>query len=368
MYLKHLTLSNFKNYPEADLELSPKINCFVGDNGVGKTNLLDAMYYLSFCKSCFNPQDMQNIRDEEEYFAIHGYYRKNGDQEDVVSCIQKRGLRKQFRLNRKDYDRLADHIGLFPLVMVSPGDTDLIGSGSEERRKYLDGVISQFDRVYLDNLLVYNRVLQQRNSLLKQAEDSAMAATALEAWDLQLVDPAHLIHRKRDEFLREFIPIFQTFFNIISGGRETVGIAYESQLHTAGLAALLKESLRRDLLLRFTTTGIHKDELSFTIRGLPVRKFGSQGQQKSFLVALRLAQFEYTRRLKGFKPLLLFDDIFDKLDEKRVSQIIRLVGEDNFGQVMITDTHPERIKQIFREIQLDHKIFHITASNTISCL
>ncbi len=368
MYLKHLTLSNFKNYTEADLAFSPKINCFVGDNGVGKTNLLDAMYYLSFCKSCFNPQDMQNIRDEEEYFAIHGYYSRNGDQEDVVSCIQKRGQKKQFRLNRKDYDRLADHIGLFPLVMVSPDDTGLISLGSEERRKYLDGVISQFDRVYLDNLLVYNRVLQQRNALLKQEAEPAVIAASLEAWDLQLGSPARVIHRKRDDFLREFIPMFQTYFNIISQGKEVVGITYESQLHQSGLEALLKESLRRDLLLRFTTAGIHKDELVFTIRGLPVKKFGSQGQQKSFLVALRLAQFEYTRKIKGFKPLLLFDDVFDKLDEKRVSQIIRLVGEDNFGQVMITDTHPERIKQIFKEIHLDHRIFHITSGKPITCL
>ncbi|MCX6272273.1 MAG: DNA replication/repair protein RecF [Bacteroidetes bacterium] len=360
MFLQRLTLTNFKNYTSADLSFSEKINCFVGDNGVGKTNLLDAIYYLSFCKSYFNSQDMQNIRHEEEFFAIHGHYLRNGDQPDVVSCLQRRNQKKQFRLNKKEYDRLADHIGLIPLVMVSPSDADLINLGSEERRKYIDGVISQFDKLYLDNLLNYNKALQQRNSLLRQmAETNTYQASVLEMWDHQMVNPGKEIHQRRSSFLERFIPLFQQFFEFISEGKEKVDIVYESQLNNNGPEELLKNSVSRDLALRFTTTGIHKDDLVFAIGGFPVKKFGSQGQQKSFLVALKLAQFEFTRRIKGYKPVLLFDDVFDKLDEKRAGQLIKLVGEDNFGQVFITDTHFERIKQIFNQLSIDHRIFHI---------
>ncbi len=359
MYLQKLSLSNFKNYPSADLEFSEKINCFVGCNGVGKTNLLDAIYYLSFCKSYFNPQDMQNIRHEEDFFAIHGHYQKNGDKTDVVSCIQKRNQRKVVRLNKKEYERLADHIGLFPLVMVSPADADLINLGSDERRKYLDGVISQFDSVYLDNLLNYNKVLQQRNALLKQMAESHFRPESLELWNRQMIDPAQEIFERRAHFLLDFIPMFQQYFEVLSEGKERVDIQYDSRLKEKDLAHLLAESVNRDLALRYTTAGIHKDDLLFSISGYPVKKFGSQGQQKSFLIALKLAQFEFTKNIKGFKPILLFDDVFDKLDEKRVNQLIHLVGEDSFGQVFITDTHADRIYQIFNQVNIDHRIFTI---------
>lgn len=359
MFLKRLTLTNFKNYAEANLELAEKINCFTGDNGEGKTNLLDAIYYLSFCKSYFNPQDNQNIRHDEEFFAIHGHYQRNGNSEDIVSCIQKRNQKKQFRLNKKEYERLADHIGLFPLVMVSPSDADLINLGSEERRKYIDGVISQFDKLYLDHLLNYNKVLQHRNALLKSIAESGVSATSLDIWDRQLIAPGEEINKIRHQFLSDFIPLFQHFFEILSEGKEQVGIEYESQLNQSRFESLLKASINRDMVLKFTTAGIHKDELLFTIGGYPVKKFGSQGQQKSFLLAMKLAQFEFTRKIKGFKPILLFDDVFDKLDERRVGQLIKLVGENNFGQVFITDTHAERIRQIFNRVNLDHKIFII---------
>ncbi|MEI6577638.1 MAG: DNA replication/repair protein RecF [Bacteroidota bacterium] len=361
MYLQKLTVTNFKNYEQAEFSFSEKINCLVGDNGEGKTNMLDAIFYLSFCKSYFNPLDTQNIRHGEDFFAIHGYYQRNGDSSDQVSCIQKRNHKKQFRLNKKDYDRLADHIGLFPLVMVSPSDADLINLGSEERRKYFDGVISQFDKVYLEDLLNYNKAVQHRNALLRFfAESHSFQQSSLDIWNEQMVMLGSKIHKKREIFLESFIPLFQEFFEVISEGKEKVEIHYESQLHDHDFAGILNEALSRDLALKYSTVGVHKDDMLFNLSGYPVKKYGSQGQQKSFLISLKLAQFEFTRRIKDFKPVLLFDDIFDKLDDRRVAQLIRLVGENNFGQVFITDTKYERIKSIFASIEIDHMIYRIS--------
>jgi len=364
MYLQKLSITNFKNYIEAALLFSDKINCFIGDNGAGKTNLLDAIHYLSFCKSYFNPVDTQNIRHHEPFFSIHGTYLKNGDSPDVISCIQKTDQRKIFKINQKEYDRLADHIGLFPLVMVSPYDRDLINEGSDVRRKYLDGVISQFDKTYLDDLINYNKALAQRNALLKHFADSrTFNYPSLEIWDRQLTEYGHRIHEKRDAFLKDFIPVFQHYFEFISEGKETVAIQYESQLFERELDQLLAVSVERDRAARYTTHGTHKDDLEFMISGFPLKKFGSQGQQKSFLIAIKLAQFDYTRDIKGFKPVLLFDDIFDKLDDKRVHQIIRLVSENSFGQVFITDTQRSRIEKLFVEVDIDHRIFEISEGN-----
>jgi DNA replication and repair protein RecF len=360
MFLQKLSITNFKNYEEATLLLSDKINCFIGDNGAGKTNLLDAIHYLSFCKSYFNPVDTQNIRHHEDFFSIHGTYLKNSDNPYVISCIQKTDHRKIFRFNQKEYDRLADHIGLFPLVMVSPYDRDLINEGSDVRRRYLDGVISQFDKLYLDDLINYNKALAQRNALLKQFSDTRSFDPAmLEIWDRQLTEYGHMIHEKRAAFLKDFVPIFQHYFDFISEGKETVAIQYISQLFERNLDELLAVSVEKDRAARFTTYGIHKDDLELMISGYPLKKFGSQGQQKSFVIAVKLAQFDYTRDIKGFKPILLFDDIFDKLDDKRVHQIIRLVSENSFGQVIITDTQRSRIEKLFEEVNIDHKIFEI---------
>lgn len=360
MFLQKLSVTNFKNYEEAVLQFSDKINCFIGDNGAGKTNLLDAIHYLSFCKSYFNPVDTQNIRHQQDFFAIHGTYLKNGDSPDVISCIQKVDQRKIFKLNQKEYERLADHIGLFPLVMVSPYDRDLINEGSELRRRYLDGVISQFDKVYLDDLINYNKALSQRNALLKHfSETRTFHAEALEIWDRQLTGYGHKIHEKRAAFLEDFIPIFRNYFDFISEGKEQVSIRYISQLFSRNLDELLAISIDKDQAARFTTQGIHKDDLELIISGYPLKKFGSQGQQKSFLIAIKLAQFDYTRDIKGFKPVLLFDDIFDKLDDKRVHQVIRLVSENSFGQVFITDTQRSRIEKVFLEVDIDHRIFEI---------
>ncbi len=360
MYLQKLKLTNFKNYETADLGFSEKINCFVGDNGVGKTNLMDAIYYLSFCKSYFNPQDMMNIRHTEDAFAIHGTYLRNENQSDSVSCIQRRNQKKLFRMNKKDYDRLADHIGLFPLVIVSPSDSDLISLGSEERRKYFDGVISQFDKVYLDDLLNYSRALQHRNALLKSiAEHGGQSIESIEVWDQQMLEPGQRIFEKRTLFLKEFYPLFQNYFEFVSEGREAVNIEYESQLRNLEFKELLRSSIRKDLAMRYTTAGIHKDDFMFSISGYSAKRFGSQGQQKSLLIALKLSQFEYTRTTKGYKPILLFDDIFDKLDERRVGQLVKLVGADDFGQVFITDTQPDRIEKIFKQVEIEHRIFNV---------
>jgi DNA replication and repair protein RecF len=366
MFLQKLLLSNFKNYSEAELEFSDKINCFVGNNGAGKTNILDAIYYLSFCKSYFNTLDSQNINHDHDFFAVHGKYQNQENSADNISCIQKRNHKKVFRLNSNVYTRLADHIGIVPLVMISPYDRDLINDGSELRRKYINGVISQFDKVYLNDLLSYNKSLLQRNVLLKQMfEARYYDEIALEIWNDKLIEHGNSIFEKRKKFLDEFNPLFEEYYNFLSGSNENVKITYESQLQNKSFNELLKQSADKDRVTRYTTTGIHKDELVFTINNYPVKKFGSQGQQKSFVIAIKLAQFEFTRRLKSFKPILLFDDIFDKLDDARVKQIIQLVSENNFGQVFITDTQKNRIEKIFKIVDIDHRIFNVQNGSVI---
>jgi len=358
MYLQKLTVHNFKNYIQADFSFSNNINCFIGNNGVGKTNLLDAIHYLSFCKSYFTPVDTQNIRHAQEFFSIHGTYFKNHDAEDLVQCIQGRNQRKRFLLNKKEYERLSDHIGNFPLVMISPYDRDLINVGSEIRRKYMDSVISQFDKIYLDDLINYNKALAQRNSLLKQfAEKHSFDKLSLEIWDEQLIRLGESIHRKRKEFLEQIIPVFGKYFRLMSGGWESVNIDYRTQLDETSYREKLEKSITMDKLAQYTTIGIHKDDLDFQMGGLPIKKYGSQGQQKSFVISLKLAQFDFTRQTKGFNPILLLDDIFDKLDDSRVQQLINLVSEHSFGQVFITDTSEERILRNFDTMDIDHKIF-----------
>lgn len=360
MFLKNLQLYNFKNYSDNAFTFSESINCFIGDNGEGKTNVLDAIYYLSYTKSYFNLIDNQNIKHNENFFAIHGKFCRNINQSDEVSCIQQRNAKKQFRINGKDYDKLADHIGEFPLVMVSPYDRDLINEGSDIRRKYIDSVISQFDRSYLDDLIIYNRALIQRNALLKLFnEKKYYDAESIDIYGEQMEEPAIRIFEKRRDFLSGFISVFRHYFNFISNRKEVVDIIYHSHLSENRLHDVFQNNKERDLVLKYTTGGIHKDDLDFTIGDLPIKKFGSQGQQKSFLIALKLAQFDYTSNIKGYKPILLFDDIFDKLDFHRVSQLVDLVGGHSFGQVFITDTQPERINMIFNETNQDHLIFKV---------
>ncbi len=360
MHLQKIKLVGFKNYETAEAHFSEKINCFVGKNGAGKTNLLDAIYYLSFCKSYFNATDQQNIRHEADFFTVHGYYQRPGMETDQVSCIQKRNHKKVFQWNKKNYERLADHIGKIPLVMISPYDRDLINDGSELRRKFIDGVIAQFNPVYLDALLKYNKALLQRNALLKQfADQRRFDRSLLLLWEEQMIKPAEAINQFRNEFLNEFEALFQRYYTLVSGGNESVSIQYNSDLNEHGLEHLLETKLERDRMSRFTSVGVHKDDLTFLMNSFPVKKFGSQGQQKSFVIAIRLAQYEFTKDKMGYKPILLLDDIFDKLDDQRVQQLIKLVSEDHFGQVFITDTQQQRINQLFNESEIDHRVYRV---------
>lgn len=359
MHLEKLSLLNFKNYTEAEFVFDERVNCFVGDNGEGKTNLLDAIHYLSMCKSYFNPIDSQNILYEAPFFVIQGRFQRAGGVENIY-CGLKRNLKKQFKRNQKDYTRLAEHIGLLPVVMISPSDIGLISSGSEDRRKLLDSIISQYDTVYLENLIQYNQVLTQRNALLKQmSQNRYNDATSLEVWDDQMLTLGNLIYEKRQEFLLRFIPIFKNYYNFITEEKERVNLIYESQLNGKNFAEILGQAREKDRQYQYSTVGIHKDDLAFTIRDFSLKKTGSQGQQKSFLIALKLAQFDFIRMEKKMKPILLLDDIFDKLDLKRVRRIMELVNGEGFGQIFITDAHPERINAIFSEIQQEIRTFII---------
>lgn len=359
MFLKNLHLLNFKNYSSLDLDFIEGINCFTGNNGEGKTNLLDAVYYLSMCKSYFNFVDSQNIKHGEQYFLIKGSLNINDDDEEIY-CGFKLNQGKVFKRKGKEYQRLSDHIGLFPCVMISPTDINLVWQGSDDRRKLIDSIISQFDPTYLEHLINYNKALAQRNAQLKRfAANRYFEKTELEIWDDYIVASGSQIFRSRTIFLKDFVPVFNKYYQYLSGGKETVGIEYETNLREGEFQQILDEALEKDRALQYTSVGIHKDDLAFTINNFPLKKQGSQGQQKSFLIAIKLAQFEYIKNKKGIKPLLLLDDVFDKLDQSRVSRLMTLVSEDTFGQIFVTDTHRERIQNIFQEINVDVRIFTV---------
>jgi DNA replication and repair protein RecF len=359
MYLQKIFLVNFKNYAQAELLLSPKFNCFVGDNGEGKTNLLDAIHYLSFCKSFLNPIDSQNILHDAPFFVIQGEFQKEEKTEHIY-CGMKKNEKKQFKRNQKEYQRLADHIGNFPLVMISPSDSELITEGSEFRRRFIDSVISQFDKNYLESLINYNKALAQRNTLLKQFADSGkFEQSFLELWDAQLIVHGKIIYSTRREFINRFVPYFSEFYHLISGKKEVIDLHYESQLNDLSFDDLLKKSVERDRAVMYTTTGIHKDDLIFSISGNALKKQASQGQQKTFLIAMKLAQFEFLKQVKQIMPLLLLDDIFDKLDESRVGRLMKLIIDKDFGQIFITDTHEERISNILNNLDVCYKTFRI---------
>lgn len=359
MYLKKLNLLNFKNYEQVEMEFSPRINCFAGLNGVGKTNLLDAIYYLSLCKSYFNPIDSQNIRHNGDFFVIEGEYLRNEESEHIF-CGLKRNQKKQFKRNRKEYQRLSEHIGLLPLVMISPADSSLITEGSEERRHFINAVIAQYDHAYLEHLIRYNAALAQRNKLLKETGGNGMPdLETLELWNMQMIPPGEKIHTTRKDFIDELVPVFQHYYEYISGGMENVGIAYQSHLSGGSFSDQLNAAVEKDRILQFTTTGVHKDDLLLKLGDLPIKRSGSQGQQKTFLVALKFAKFDFIRKHNGQKPILLLDDIFDKFDEQRVNQIIKLVASDNFGQIFITDTHPDRMARLLSDLHIDSRLFRI---------
>lgn len=357
MHLRQLTLLHFKNYEEATLSFHLKINCFTGPNGMGKTNLLDAIHYLSFCKSCFNGVDSQSIAFNQSFFLLQGVFEKDGRDEEIFVSV-KRGQKKIVKRNKNEYEKLAEHIGLFPLVMVSPADTALISGGSIERRRFTDSIISQFDKHYLDKLILYNQVLQQRNALLKQfASTHSFDSALLDVLDEQLMQYGVYIHKARINFLEDFIPVFEKYYQLLSGHAEVVGLQYISTLQGNDYKTALKLALNRDCVLAHTSVGIHRDDLNFLLGENEVRKYASQGQQKTYLLALKLGQYEYIKNKTGYKPLLLLDDIYDKLDNKRFEKLVQLVSSDNFGQVFITDTHTERMQALFAKQKDDCKIF-----------
>jgi DNA replication and repair protein RecF len=359
MYIEEISILNFKNLKDVRVAFSPRLNCLIGNNGAGKTNLMDAVYYLSFCKSFFNPVDQWNINHGEHFFMLSGNYRRL-DSPETISCGLQKGQKKQFKRNSKVYKRLMEHIGLLPLVMITPADNSLILGGSDERRKFMDGVISQYNQNYLDDLLKYNRALQQRNNLLKQfASGRYFDRELLLVWDAQLIDPGKRIHAERSSFVKKLVPLFQEYYTFISQGNEKVDLVHQSDLYENDPEALMRESLSRDREAQFTTTGIHKDELLFRIDEYPIKKLGSQGQKKTFLVALKLAQYEFIREISGLKPILLLDDIFDKLDRHRVEQIVKVVSDESFGQIFITDTNREHLDAIIRKMDAAFRIFQV---------
>ena len=340
-----------------ELSFSPKLNCFFGSNGMGKTNLLDAIYFLSFCKSAGNPIDSQNIRHGADFFVIQGFYEAADGSVEEIYCGMKRRQKKQFKRNKKEYTRLSDHIGFLPLVMVSPADSLLIAGGSEERRRFMDVVISQYDRDYLEALIRYNKALAQRNVLLKS--EHPVDEELMLVWEEVMAQAGEVVFRKRDAFINEFTPIFQSFYSVISQDKEQVGLQYVSHARQASLLDVLKESRERDRIMGYTLRGVHKDELLMTLADFPIKREGSQGQNKTYLVALKLAQFDFLKRTGSTVPLLLLDDIFDKLDASRVEQIVKLVANDRFGQIFITDTNREHLDRILHNVGGNYKLFSV---------
>lgn len=366
MYLNKLKLSNFKNINEVEMSFCQNVNCIVGENGVGKTNTLDAIHYLSFCKSYFNVIDSNNIQYDKEFFAIHGFYSFRDNADEKFSCTLKKGQRKQFRHEDKEYNRLSEHIGKIPLVMITPSDQELIIGGSEFRRKFLDLIISQVDIMYLDNLIKYNKVLEQRNRLLKHfATTMSFDAQSLQIWDEQLVVFGTQVHKKRKTFIDDFASLFQYYYNYIASNKEKVFLEYQSSDLENNFTSLLIESRDKDRMLNYTNVGIHKDDLQLKMDEHNVKKYASQGQQKSFLLALKLAQFEYIFKRTKIKPILLLDDVFDKLDLKRINQLMLLVGSERFGQVFVTDTQIGRVEDIFKNTYIEHKIYKFTEKGII---
>lgn len=359
MVIQKLQLIHFKNHPERNFEFSPQINCFVGNNGVGKTNVLDALHYLSVGKSFLGNTDQNNIENGEDFFSIEGII-SDGEKESIVKVQMPRDAKKIIKKNDKTYDRMADHIGFLPSVIISPYDSNLISDSGESRRRFLDAMISQTDSDYLFNLIQYQKTVQQRNALLKSfAKNRYFDAESLEIYDEPLVKFGSPIFEKRRAFTDSILGLIQNYYEIISKGNEKITVEYGSDLIHQNFEDLLSTNLEKDRALTYTSRGIHKDDLLFNMNGQPLKKTGSQGQQKSFLIALKLSQMNRVKELTGKTPILLLDDIFDKLDDTRVAQLIELVNREHFGQIFITDTSKERTEAVVRIINEESKIFEI---------
>lgn len=358
MILENISIINYKNIKGVNLDLSPKINCLIGHNGVGKTNFLDAIYYLSFCRSANNPIDSQIIMHDENFFMLEGNYRtEQGDIENIY-CGMKRGTKKHFKRNKKEYKRLSQHIGLVPLIYVSPSDSSLIEGGSEERRRLMDVVISQYDHSYIELLSNYNKALQQRNALLKMEEESD--SSLLDIWEQEMARNGELLFQKRLAFVDELVPVFQQIYQQISGQREIVSLRYISHCQRGPLLDVIQRDRFKDRAVGYSLHGVHRDDLEMLIGDFQMKREGSQGQNKTFVLALKLAQFDFLRRTSSTTtPLLLLDDIFDKLDAQRVESIVQLVSGDNFGQIFITDTNRDHLDKILSKSDGEYKIFTV---------
>ncbi len=357
MFLRRLTLFNFKNYDEAEFSFDEGANALTGRNGSGKTNVLDAIHYLCLCKSYFNSGDVLSIRHNQNYFSISGTFSMDGKNEDILVSV-KSGQKKSVKRNQKEYSRLGDHIGFLPLVMEAPVDQELITGGSENRRRLMDSIICQYDHAYLDDLIAYNRALQQRNSLLKQTYKGGATDTALwQVWDEQLAAYGQRIYNARVNFIEHFLTHFRASYHYLTNSHEDALIRYSSHLEHENLEVILRKTLQKDLGLQYTTSGIHKDDLILTLNGHSARRTGSQGQQKSIILALKLAQFSVIKESKGIKPILLLDDIFDKLDIHRITRLMELVSKETFGQLFITDTDESHVRNVFRKIGIPLTVF-----------
>ena len=377
MFLQKISLSNFKSYEYESFEFSERVNCIVGENGTGKTNLLDAIYFLALTKSSISNQDALSINHEMEYMMVEGVFwiwdlglriadysasksAIENRKSEIITISLQRGQKKAVLRDKKAYERISEHIGKFPVVMLSPNDTDVIRDGSEERRKFFDGVMAQLDAEYLENLLQYNRLLLQRNSLLKQFTDRNYTDDLLlDIYSDPLVEVGLKLYQARNQFITNFLPIFKKHYTTLSDAREEVEMIYESEVGAENFAQVFRRNRQRDLAAQRTTMGIHKDDFIFEINGFTLRKFGSQGQQKSFVIALKLAQFEMLSQQKGFPPILLLDDIFDKLDDRRIQQLINMMADGTFSQVFITDARPERTHQLLDNLGVEVKYFEI---------
>lgn len=367
MILNRLSIINYKNIQEATLTLSPKMNCFIGPNGTGKTNLLDAVYYLSFCRSAYTSVDSQVIRHDQDFFVVEGDYTDDRgmlgeDQDELrklsIYCGMKRGTKKHFKCNKKEYKRLSQHIGLIPLIFVSPADTYLVDGGGEERRRLMDMVISQYDNLYLDALNRYNKALQQRNTLLKMEEEPDMELMRI--WEEQMAAEGEVIYQKRSAFVQELIPVFQQIYQQISDDRESVSLRYVSHGQRGPLLEVIQRDRMKDRAVGYSLHGVHRDDLEMLLGDYPMRREGSQGQLKTFVIAMKLAQFSFLKRTcSQTTPLLLLDDIFDKLDAHRVERIVSLVASKEYGQIFITDTNREHLDKILQANSFDYQLFSV---------
>ncbi|MEQ8362627.1 MAG: DNA replication and repair protein RecF [Cyclobacteriaceae bacterium] len=365
MHLKKLALYDFKNYEEAHFAFDNKVNCFLGKNGVGKTNILDAIYYLGFTKSALNGVDAQNVKHGKNQFIVKGHFNQ-GNQSAEVICAYAIGSKKFIREDGNDTKRLSDHIGRYPIVLVAPNDIELVWGGSELRRKFFDSLIAQLDKNYLEYLITYTNQLKQRNSLLRLSAERGIDHDLLDTYDQRIILSGNYIHRKRAEFISSFLPLFKSHYAFLSGdAEEVVDIQYRSDCTGQDFGTILKKSLRKDLIIQRTSVGIHRDDFVFTLGGFELKRIGSQGQQKSFLIGLKLAEFQSIENIKKVKPLLLLDDIFDKLDDERIHKLVTLVVDGTFGQLFITDARPDRSKALLKEANVEAELFYINGGKLV---